>query len=89
MKLAPKSFLTRTILIVLIPLVLSECIIANAFFGHHWRRVHATLARTLAGEITTMMHFLDNGDKQSVDMLAHDIGINVSIHSSLNRPSKN
>jgi len=89
MKIVPKSFLTRTILIVLIPLILSQCIVANAFFGHHWRRVHANLARTLAGEITTMMHFLDAGDKASVEMLAHDIGINVSINDKLNRPSKN
>ncbi len=89
MKLIPRSFLWRTILMVLLPLVFAELIVANAFFGNHWRRVHATLARTLSGEITTMMHFLDKGDDNAVKMLAHDIGINVTINNQLNRPAKN
>ncbi|MCQ2568279.1 MAG: hypothetical protein MJ163_01625, partial [Alphaproteobacteria bacterium] len=86
MKLMPRSFLTRTILMVLIPLVIALTIVTNAFFGNHWKRVHATLARTLAGEITTMVHFLDKGDIDAVQMLARDIGINVSVNSDLNRP---
>lgn len=89
MKIMPRSFLTRTILMVLIPLIIALIIVTNAFFGNHWKRVHATLARTLSGEITTMMHFLNNGDTKAVQTLAHDIGINVSINDSLNRPKHN
>lgn len=89
MRLIPRSFLWRTILMVLVPLILAELIVANAFFGNHWRRVHNTLARTLSGEITTMMHFLDKGDDASVKTLARDIGINVTINNQLNRPTKN
>lgn len=89
MKLMPRSFLTRTILMVLIPLVIALTIVTNAFFGNHWKRVHATLARTLAGEITTMVHFLDKGDMDAVQTLARDIGINVSVNSDLNRPKHN
>lgn len=89
MRLIPRSFLWRTILMVLLPLIVALLIVANAFFGNHWHRVHATLARTLAGEITTMMHFMDEGDNASVKMLAKDIGINVSINEKLNRPAKN
>ncbi len=89
MRLIPRSFLWRTILMVLLPLIIAELIVANAFFGNHWRRVHNTLARTLSGEITTMMHFLDKGDDYSVKMLAKDIGINVTINSQLKRPAKN
>ena len=89
MRLIPRSFLWRTILMVLLPLIVAELIVANAFFGNHWRRVHATLARTLSGEITTMMHFMDKGDANSVKMLARDIGINVTINNQLKRPSKN
>lgn len=74
---------------VLIPLVIALFIVTNAFFGNHWKRVHATLARTLSGEITTMMHFLDKGDTEAVKTLAHDIGINVSINTNLNRPKHN
>ncbi|MBR3510816.1 MAG: hypothetical protein IKN73_02030 [Alphaproteobacteria bacterium] len=89
MRIMPRSFLTRTILMVLIPLIIALLIVTNAFFGNHWKRVHATLAKTLSGEITTMVHFLDKGDSEAVKTLAHDIGINVSIHDSLKRPKHN
>ena len=85
----PRSFLSRTILMVLIPLVIALFIVTNAFFGNHWKRVHATLARTLSGEITTMMHFIDKGDTESLQMMAEGIGINVSINNDLNRPKHN
>ena len=89
MKLIPRSFLGRTILMVLIPLVVALLIVANAFFGNHWKRVHATLARTLAGEVTTVLGFINKGDKDTVKTLARDIGINVSINEKLNRPKQN
>ena len=89
MRLTPRSFLMRTILMVLVPLVVSLMIVANAFFGNHWKRVHETLANTLAGEITTMLHFIDRGDEDSVKMLAQGISINVTVNESLNRPKHN
>ena len=89
MKLMPRSFLGRTILMVLIPLIVALLIVTNAFFGNHWKKVHSTLARTLSGEITTMMHFLDKNDTAAVQLLAHDIGINITISDTLNRPKHN
>ncbi len=89
MRLIPRSFLWRTILMILIPLIIAQVIIANVFFGNHWSRVHATLARSLSGEIVTMMNFLDKGEKQTVQSMAKDIGINVSINTKLNRPETN
>lgn len=89
MRLTPRSFLWRTILMILVPLVVALVIIANVFFGNHWSRVHDTLARTLAGEITTMMNFMDAGKPESAQQMARDIGINVTINEHLNRPKKN
>ncbi len=89
MRLTPRSFLWRTILMILIPLVIALAIIANAFFGNHWSRVHDTLARTLAGEITTMTKFIDEGDTETVQKMARDIGINITFHEKLNRPRHN
>ncbi|MDW2958634.1 MAG: ATP-binding protein [Alphaproteobacteria bacterium] len=89
MRLTPRSFLWRTILMILVPLVVALVIIANVFFGNHWSRVHDTLARTLAGEITTMMNFMDAGNPESAQQMARDIGINVTINEHLNRPKKN
>ena len=89
MRLIPRSFLARTILMILVPLVIAQVIVANAFFGNHWSRVHSTLARTLAGEITTMMNFIDSGNMDIAQQMARDIGINVSINQTLNRPRHN
>ncbi len=74
---------------ILIPLIVALAIIANAFFGNHWSRVHDTLARTLAGEITTMTNFIDEGNTDALQKMARDIGINVTFHEKLNRPKNN
>ena len=89
MRLIPRSFLGRTILMVLVPLVITQVIIADFFFGNHWSRVHNTLARGLSAEITTMMNFIDSDNIPVAKSMAQDIGINVSINSKLNRPKKN
>lgn len=89
MRLIPRSFLWRTILMILIPLIIAQVIVANAFFGNHWSRVHDTLARTLAGEIATMTNFIDEGNTDAVQKMARDIGINVTFHEKLNRPKHN
>ncbi len=89
MRIIPRSFLGRTVLMVLVPLVVALLIVTNAFFGNHWKRVHSTLAHTLSGEVATMMHFMERGDNESVQMLARDIGINVSVNDKLNRPKHN
>ena len=89
MRLIPRSFLWRTILMILIPLIVAQVIVANAFFGNHWSRVHDTLARTLAGEIATMTNFIDEGNTDAVQKMARDIGINVTFHEKLNRPRHN
>ncbi len=88
MKLTPKSFLWRTILMILIPLIISLLIIANAFFGNHWTRVHNTLASNLAGEITTMANLIAANDEEAVKTMAQDLSINVSFNKKLNRPSQ-
>ena len=89
MRLIPRSFLWRTILMILVPLIVAQVIVANAFFGNHWSRVHDTLARTLAGEIATMTNFIDEGNTDAVQKMAQDIGINVTFHKKLNRPKHN
>lgn len=89
MRIIPRSFLGRTILMVLFPLIIALLIVTNAFFGNHWKRVHATLANTLSGEIATLMHFMDKGDKKSINELADDIDIQVSVNDNVQRPKNN
>ena len=80
MRLIPRSFSARTILMILIPLIIAQVIIANVFFGNHWSRVHDTLARTLAGEITTLMNFIDEGDMTTTERMARDTGKGYSLY---------
>lgn len=89
MRLIPRGFFWRTILLILVPLILALAIVANAFFGNHWARVHATLARTLSVEIATIMNFIDSGDTQTAEKLAHDMGINTTVAPEIYRHAKN
>lgn len=82
MRLMPRSFLARTILMVLLPLIIALAIVANAFFGNHWERVHATMANTVAGEISTLMKFLNEGNTDAMNTMANNIGISVSINDT-------
>ncbi|NMA32825.1 MAG: hypothetical protein GX944_02755, partial [Alphaproteobacteria bacterium] len=89
MKLFPKSFLWRTILLIMLPLIVAQIIMANVFFGNHWERVHASMARSLSGEISTMLNLWDDGNIDAIATMARDTGINVSVNKQLNRPKKN
>jgi len=73
---------------ILVPLVISQLIIAQAFFGNHWRRVHETMAGALTGEVVTMLRLLDD-DPEMATAMARDVRINLSIHERLNRPARN
>lgn len=74
---------------ILIPLIIALTIVANVFFGNHWDRVHATMARGLAGEIATMVDFMDRGDIDATQSMAKRIGINITVNDHLNRPKHN
>ncbi len=74
---------------IMVPLIVAQIIMANVFFGNHWQRVHASMARSLSGEITTMLNLWDSGNIKAVSTMAHDTGINVSVNEHLNRPREN
>ena len=88
MRLIPRSFFWRTILLILVPLIVALVIIANVFFGNHWARVHATLAHTLTGEIVTIMNFMDAGNVSAAETMAKDLDINMSILPKTARPKR-
>ncbi len=89
MKIIPKTFVWRTILLILVPLIVAQVIMANVFFGNHWSRVHATMARSLAGEIATIIKFTDKGNAEIANTMAKDIGITMSINDQINRNTSN
>ncbi|MDR1207286.1 MAG: hypothetical protein LBK26_02635 [Rickettsiales bacterium] len=89
MKLFPRSFLWRTVLMILIPLIVVQALAANFFFGNHWSRVHSSMARYLSGEIVTMLNLMESGNDSAVATMAKSTGINVSINEKLRRPKHN
>ncbi|MBO4683284.1 MAG: hypothetical protein J5611_01750, partial [Alphaproteobacteria bacterium] len=89
MTLIPQSFFSRTILLVLVPLIMALVIVANVFFGNHWSRVHATMARSLAGEMATITNFIDAGNSDVANSMAHNMGINITTNETLSRPKHN
>ena len=74
---------------IMLPLIAAQIIMANVFFGNHWQRVHASMARSLSGEISTMLNLWDSGNVDAVATMAHDTGVNVSVNERLNRPREN
>ena len=87
MKIFPQRFFWRTILLILVPLILAQVIMGNVFFGNHWSRVHATMARSLAGEIATIMNFMDSGNTDAAESMANDVGIDVFVDAETDRPA--
>jgi two-component system osmolarity sensor histidine kinase EnvZ len=87
MKLFPRSFLGRTILMVIVPMILLLILVGQAFFGNHWSRVQRDLSRGLAGEIAAIIK-LAGTNPDLAGQMARDIGINVSANAKLNRPKK-
>jgi len=84
--LYPRSFLGRTILIIILPMLLAQIVVYQAFRGNHWSRVQREMSRGLAGEIATIMKLADNGHPALAREMAADIGINLTENAKLNRP---
>jgi two-component system osmolarity sensor histidine kinase EnvZ len=87
MRLFPRSFLWRTILITVVPLVLALGAVGQAFFGNHWSRVQREMSRGLSGEIATLLALSDSNPDLARQM-ARDIGINMTENDKLARPAR-
>ncbi len=89
MRIIPRSFLWRTILLIMIPLVLCQVIMANVFFGNHWDTVHTWMSRSLSGEISTIVTIMDDHPESFEKIQAivsKDMGLNVTRSEKLYRP---
>ncbi|GHS98339.1 two-component sensor histidine kinase [Bacteroidia bacterium] len=76
----------------MVPLVLAQVIMVNVFFGNHWERVHADMARALSADISVMMAAIpqDNDlEKPEFAGMSKDFGIAVSIDKNVKRPKRN
>lgn len=54
----PRSLLGRSLLIIVTPLVLLQVVAALIFFEAHWNKISLRLARSLAGDIATIVDLM-------------------------------
>lgn len=57
-RIVPRSLFWRSFLIMLIPLVLLQAMVAYIFFERHWDSVSRQLALDIAGDVKTVMRFM-------------------------------
>ncbi|MDR0449324.1 MAG: HAMP domain-containing histidine kinase [Rickettsiales bacterium] len=74
-------------MIILVPMLLVQVIMASVFFDNHWSKIHANMSRTLAGEIAAFVDLAESG-AGDMNVLARKVGINMTRHDKLNRPAK-
>ncbi len=70
----PKSLFGRSLLIVLLPLLILQAVLAYVFYERHWDTVTRWLAVGLAGEISLMVDMLEEADTASEREKALDLG---------------
>src|SRR5579864_6048202 len=75
----PKSLFGRALLILVLPTVLIQAVMAYIFFASHWDNVARHMATTLAGEIAFFVHQLENTPPPHRKKMAEDFGLLTSI----------
>lgn len=69
----PKSLLGRALLIIVTPLILLQVVSGLIFYETHWDKVSYRLARSVAGDISAILHLVSNdpspaGRERAVDL---------------------
>ncbi len=70
----PKSLFGRSLLIVLLPLLILQAVLAYVFYERHWDTVTRWLAVGLAGEISLLTELLEEADTEAEHQRALDWG---------------
>lgn len=80
----PKSLFGRSLLIVLLPLLILQAVLAYVFYERHWDTVTRWLAVGLAGEISLLVDMLENAESraeqdQVLDLARNHFGVIVTL----------
>jgi len=70
----PKSLFGRSLLIVLLPLLILQAVLAYVFYERHWDTVTRWLAFGIAGEISLLVDMVDRADSREGREAALDLG---------------
>jgi hypothetical protein len=58
-RVVPRSLFSRTLLIVILPLLILQVVLTYVFYERHWDKVTRTLAFGLAGEVGLLVELLE------------------------------
>jgi two-component system osmolarity sensor histidine kinase EnvZ len=58
----PHGLFARSLLILVLPILLIQIILAFVFFDNHWNRITDRLAYAVAGEVAVMLDLIENPD---------------------------
>ena len=80
-RILPRSLLGRSLMIIVTPLVLLQVISALIFYESHWNKVSLRLARSLAGEVATVVTLLGrdfDNRAETFKLAANHMGLGAS-----------
>jgi two-component system osmolarity sensor histidine kinase EnvZ len=83
-RLWPRSLFGRSLLIVILPLLILQAVLAYVFYERHWDAVTRWLAVGLAGEVGLVVDLLESADtvqarSEVLDLAREHFGIAVSL----------
>jgi two-component system osmolarity sensor histidine kinase EnvZ len=58
-RIVPRSLFSRSLLIVILPLVILQVVLTYLFYERHWDKVTRTLAFGIAGEVGLLVELLE------------------------------
>ncbi len=66
-KLLPVSLFGRSLLILIVPVLLTQSLATFIFFDRHWENMTRRLAEAVAGEVAMISAYVENNDQEAVD----------------------
>jgi two-component system osmolarity sensor histidine kinase EnvZ len=75
-KVVPRSLFSRTLLIVILPLVILQVVLTYVFYERHWDKVTRTLAFGVAGEVGLLVELLEAAQTSAAQAKVLDLARN-------------
>lgn len=79
----PRGLFARSLLIIIIPMLLLQAVIATVFMERHWQMVTQRLSGAVTGDIAAIIDMLDATDKDKqqkiIRIASRDMGLRIAI----------
>ncbi|MBL0690246.1 MAG: hypothetical protein JJV93_03100 [Alphaproteobacteria bacterium] len=80
LKIIPKSFLGRTLSLIIFPLIITQTILVSIFLNTHWDAVQRSMSRSFMGDIRILLYNIENNNRDFKDLKEESsryLGINI------------